>query len=190
MEALLHLAFPHICEGCGSDRLETEHFLCLRCLAKLPETNFHLSTGNPSEKIFWGRIPISNVTAQYYFTKDSMIQRLMHQIKYRGHKELGRYMGKLMGYALIQSNWFSSIDAFVPMPLHKAREQKRGYNQATVLCEGLSEVLAKPIINNAIIRISQTESQTRKNRIERWQNMEGRFEFLNRSALEGRHILL
>jgi predicted amidophosphoribosyltransferase len=122
-EALFHLAFPHLCQGCGSDVLELRHELCLKCLSSLPETGFHLRADNPVEKVFRGRLSITHATAQYYFTKESLMQHLMHQIKYRGNKELGLYLGRLMGHALAASNRFSSIDAFIPPPLFPAKEK-------------------------------------------------------------------
>jgi len=189
-DSLLHLAFPHVCEGCGTDNLQAEHLLCLRCLSSLPKTNFHLHANNPIEKMFWGRIALSKATAQYYFTKESMMQRLMHQFKYKANKEVGIYLGKLMGLAMAESNRFSNIDALVPLPLHKSKEHKRGYNQAALLCEGLSGVLNKPILNNIVTRTAHTETQTRKNRIQRWQNMEGKFDLINPSAIENKHLLL
>ncbi|MCW3075136.1 MAG: ComF family protein [Flaviaesturariibacter sp.] len=189
-DSLLHLAFPHLCEGCGTDVVATDHFLCLQCLSSLPETAFHLHSANPIEKLFWGRLPLRYATAQYYFTKESMMQHLMHQFKYRKAKELGAYLGGLMGQSLASSNRFASIDALIPLPLFKGKERKRGYNQATVLCEGMATAMGKPVLKEAVVRLSHTESQTTKNRIERWQNMEGRFQVANPKALEGKHLLL
>ena len=189
-DSLLHLAFPHVCEGCGTDNLQAEQLLCLRCLSTLPSTNFHLHPNNPIEKIFWGRIPVSSATSQYYFTKESMMQHLMHQFKYKGNKEVGIYLGKLMGWSMAESNRFSLIDALIPLPLHKSKEHKRGYNQATILCEGISGVLNKPAFKNVVIRPEQTETQTKKGRIQRWQNMEGKFQLTNAAAIEGKHVLL
>jgi ComF family protein len=189
-DSILHLAFPHVCEGCGTDNLQADHLLCLRCLDSLPKTNFYLHSNNPIEKIFWGRIAITSATAQYYFTKESMMQHLMHQFKYKGNKEVGIYLGKLMGWAMAESNRFSNIDALIPLPLHKSKEHKRGYNQATVLCEGISSVLNRPVWKDVVIRPEQTETQTKKGRIQRWQNMEGKFELLNDAAIENKHVLL
>lgn len=189
-ESILHLAFPHVCEGCGSDNLENNHFLCLRCLASLPQTNFQLHANNPIEKIFWGRIPVAHATAQFYFTKESMMQRLMHQFKYKAGKEIGIYLGQLMGHALASSGRFSAMDALIPLPLHKSKEHKRGFNQATVLCQGISTVLNKPVLQDVVTRPEFTETQTKKGRIQRWQNMEGKFELKNAKAIEGKHILL
>jgi ComF family protein len=189
-ESILHLLFPHVCEGCGTDVIGQDHFICLKCHSSLPKTDFHLYPNNPIEKIFWGRLPVTNATAQYYFTKSSAMQALMHQLKYRRNKELGVYLGRLMGYALNESNRFRYVDALVPLPLFPLKEKKRGYNQATILCEGIAEVLGKPVIKNAIIRTSHTDSQTKKNRVQRWENMEGRFELVGEEAIKGRHILL
>lgn len=188
--SFLHLVFPHVCEGCGTDNLQAGHLLCLHCLTILPSTNFHLHTNNPIEKIFWGRMPVKCATAQYYFTKESMMQHLMHQLKYKGNKEVGTYLGKLMGLALQPSNRFSSADVLIPLPLHQSKEHKRGYNQATVLCEGISSILSKPVSNTAVIRTEQTETQTKKGRIQRWQNMEGKFQLVNPEVVEGKHVLL
>ncbi len=96
-EALLHLAFPHVCAGCGNDVLPKEHLLCLHCLEALPQTHFHLHAHNPIDTIFTGRLPVQNATAQYYFTKESLMQHLLHGVKYKGNKELGFYLGQLMG---------------------------------------------------------------------------------------------
>ncbi|SRR5215203_332602 len=189
-ESLLHLAFPHICEGCGSDLLDINNELCLKCLSSLPETNFHLHPNNPIEKMFWGRLPLTCASAQYYFTKESLMQHLMHQLKYRGNKDLGVFLGKLIGHALKTSNRFSAVDALIPLPLFHTREKKRGYNQASVLCEGIAEILQKPVLNDIIVRKTYTDSQTKKGRVERWQNMEGRFELMAPKSIEGRHVLL
>ncbi len=189
-ESLSQLIFPHVCEGCGSDIIDSNQMLCLRCLSSLPQTNFHLHGNNPIEKLFWGRLPVTYATAQYYFTKESMMQHLIQQFKYRANKELGLSLGKLIGNSLMQSNRFLSIDALVPLPLHEAKERRRGFNQATILCNGIAEVMGKPVLKNAVIRNTPTESQTKKNRVERWQNMDRRFELVNENQISGKHVLL
>jgi len=188
--SLLHLAFPHVCESCGTDILDNNHLLCLSCVANMPVTNFHLHPNNPIEKIFWGRLAITHATSQYYFTKESMMQHLMHQFKYSGNRELGLYLGKLMGEMLANSNRFLHIDALIPLPLFASKEKKRGYNQAAVLCEGISSVLNKPVWYDVVKRKTSTETQTRKGRVERWANMENRFQLINTHKIEGKHIVL
>lgn len=185
-----HLFFPHICAGCGSDAIGHHSPLCIRCVSDLPQTNFHLYHSNPIEKYFWGRMAVANAAACYHFTDGSLMQHLLHQVKYRGNQDLGLYLGRLMAKQLQLSDWFRSIDLLLPLPLFAARLKKRGYNQSEVLCRGMSEVVSIPVMADAVARLSATETQTHKNRIDRWTNMQGRFELLNANALRGRNVLL
>jgi len=187
--ALLHLVFPHICAGCGSDVLNETSALCIRCVHSLPATGFEHHAGNPVEKIFWGRLPLAAATAQYYFTKASLIQHLMHEFKYQRNKDLGLQLGRMMGEQLLNSRRFN-VDALVPLPLFASKERKRGYNQATLLCEGMAEQMKIPVLNKAIIRNEHTSTQTKKGRIERWQNMHGKFSMTNPETIRDLHLLL
>ena len=189
-ESLLHLIFPHVCAGCGSDILSEQNVLCMRCMIAMPETNFELHPNNPVEKNFWGRLPLEAATAQFYFTKESLMQHLMHQFKYKGNKELGLQLGRLMGNALRSANRFSEIDVLIPLPLFPSKEKKRGYNQATVLCDGMAEILNIPVLNNVITRPQHTETQTKKGRIERWRNIEGKFQLIDPLKIQNKHVLL
>jgi ComF family protein len=188
-DSFLHLLFPHICVGCGTDLLNKESLLCIRCIADLPETNFSAHAGNPIEKMLWGRIPLLSAAAAYYFSKESLIQHLVHQFKYKGNKDLGLQLGRLLGKYLVQSDRFKA-DALVPLPLFEVKERKRGYNQATVLCDGMAEVMKIPVLKNVINRPQHTDTQTKKGRLDRWQNMEGKFMLQNRKIIEHKHLLL
>lgn len=189
-DSLLHLVFPHVCDGCGSDLLSKETRLCMRCMTAMPETDFEKHAGNPIEKMFWGRLSLVHAAATFYFTKESLMQRLMHQLKYRGNKELGLQLGRLMGIAIKESGRFADMEALVPLPLFPSKEKKRGYNQATVLCNGMAEILSLPVLNNIVTRPQHTDTQTKKGRIERWKNIEGKFELINPTVIQNKHLLL
>ena len=143
-----HLFFPHNCEGCGTDVLEKDTMLCAACLLKLPETGFVNVADNPVEKIFYGRIKVEAAGSAFYFTKDSLLQHLIVELKYHGNKNLGFYLGKLLGYQLVQSERFNDIDAIIPLPLNVRKEKKRGYNQAAAIADGIAEVWQKPVLKN------------------------------------------
>jgi ComF family protein len=188
-DSFLHLLFPHICAGCGTDLLNKESMLCIRCIADLPETNFAAHAGNPVEKMLWGRMPLVSAAAAYYFSKESLIQRLIHQFKYKANKDLGLQLGRLLGKYLVQSDRFNA-DALVPLPLFEVKERKRGYNQATVLCDGMAEVMKIPVLKNVINRPQHTDTQTKKGRLDRWQNMEGKFMLHDKKLINHKHLLL
>ena len=189
-ESLLQVVFPHVCDGCGSDLLSIESRLCIRCLSSLPETNFEIHPNNPVEKMFWGRFAVVNASSHLYFTKESLVQHLMHQLKYKGNKELGLQLGRLMGIAIRAADRFKEIDALVPLPLFPSKEKRRGYNQSTILCKGMAEILSLPVLENAISRPQHTETQTKKGRIERWRNIEGKFQLVDSNAVQNKHLLL
>lgn len=186
----LHLFYPHVCQGCGTDIISRDHQLCIRCIARLPVSNFLTLEGNPVEKKFYGRLPVCNAGAAYYFTKDSLLQKLIYNLKYRGNRDIGLYLGRLVGVYLMNNTNYAPVEALIPLPLNPKREKKRGYNQATVLCQGISSVWKKPVIDDAVIRLINTATQTHMSRISRWQNMDGVF-FVNRpEAIKNKHVLL
>ena len=114
----------------------------------------------------------------------------MHQLKYKGNKDLGLQLGRLMGNALKNAARFNEIDGLVPLPLFPSKEKRRGYNQATILCEGMAEILSIPILNRVITRPQHTETQTKKGRIERWKNIEGKFQLIDMQTIQNKHLLL
>ena len=185
-----HLFFPHYCAGCGSDLVEEHQHICQQCYTSLPETNFSPHNNNPIEKIFYGRVDVTEAMAAYYFTKHSVLQQLIHTLKYRNNKEVGLQLGRWMGVLLKNSNRFATIDALVPLPLFPEKEKKRGYNQATVLCEGISEIINVPVVNEFIQRKRYTDTQTKKGRSERWKNVDGSFEINDAMLKRYKHVLL
>lgn len=188
--ALLHLCFPHACESCGNCLTATESSLCHQCMIRLPHTGFQHFTENPIEKLFYGRLKVQHALAAYYFSPASMLRKLVHKIKYRHKKKLALYLGKQMGLILAQSSWIQHITCIVPVPLTKKREKYRGYNQATMLSQGISQVIGKPVLPHVLKRVRFKGSQTKKNRIMRWQNVAQAFQLNHPELLQGEHILL
>ena len=158
---LIHLFFPKLCLGCGSDLVQSQQLVCLHCENHLRDFECSAHTGNEVEDFL--RAPLNSVRSQrYYFVRDSLVQQLIHQLKYGGQEELGRWMGLQMAKALKNSGRFESVTALVPMPLFASRQRKRGYNQAAVLCEGISSYWTLPAQTTSVIRNRQSASQTAK----------------------------
>lgn len=187
---LSRLLFPHFCVGCGCDLKHRDTILCFQCQQELPFTNFFSLHNNPVEKSFYGRLHLQAAGSCFYFTKDSLLQYLLSELKYKQHIAVGYYLGRLMGYQLKLSERFESIDLLIPMPLHPKKQKARGYNQASILCKGIQSVWDKPIAENCIIRKIFSNSQTLQDRIHRWENMEGIFELINRTPIIQKHLLL
>ncbi|HZZ74664.1 MAG TPA: phosphoribosyltransferase family protein, partial [Puia sp.] len=133
---------------------------------------------------------IYSAAAHLYFTGGSQVQRSLHLLKYKGRKEIGIYFGLRMGESLKHSSRFSDCEIIIPLPLFASREKKRGYNQASLISNGISQKLKIPVIDDAVARIKKTETQTHKSRIQRWKNMESTFKICNQDKIAGKHILL
>lgn len=187
---IIHLFFPHVCAGCGSDIINLQHHLCLHCIADLPFTDFFNQPGNPVESKFYGRMNVKSAGSAYFFTKDSLIESLVYELKYKGNKLIGIYLGEMMGHFLKTSHRFDDVDIIIPLPLNAKRLKKRGYNQSQMLCEGIQNVFKKPVLNTAVIRRVNTETQTHMGRVTRWENMDGVFAVAHQEALENKHVLL
>jgi ComF family protein len=190
VDDFLRLFFPHTCIGCDTDILNDEDVLCTKCLYNLPVTGFLSAAQNPVEKIFYGRLPIHYAGSAFYFNKDSVIQNVIIQLKYKSNQRAGIFLGKLLGLQLLNSNRFNDVDLVIPLPLNDKKFFKRGYNQASVIARGITSVWYKPVIEEAVERIAFTETQTHKDRIARWQTMEGVFTITQPSLIENKHVLL
>lgn len=189
-DALLHLFFPHLCAGCSTDVLDEQELICSTCMRSLPFTAFEKIENNPVEKLFWGRTTIQHASSVFYYITDSPLQEIIHHIKYKNYPELGVYMGKIMGLQLKNILSINKIDFMLPMPLHPTKEYARGYNQSTVLCQGIQATTEIPYLDQVLIRNFNTDTQTKKSRIERWENVAEVFEITNPSAIQAKRILL
>jgi len=184
------LFYPKVCNACGNSMFRNEEVICTFCLYHLPKTNYHKQEDNPLARVFWGRVNLENVSAYYYFSKGSKVQHLMHQFKYKGRHEIGVYLGKLYGSDLIQDEKFQDVDMVIPVPLHPKKIRKRGYNQSEKFASGLAQAMKIELDTQSLIRTYASETQTRKTRFSRWENVKEIFKVTDEEKIAGKHILL
>lgn len=187
---IVSLFFPRVCPGCGNLLYKNEEVLCLRCLANLPKTNFHLIRENAVEEIFWGRIKINHAVSFLYFAKDGLTQNIIHNLKYKGNQQIGVLMGTLYGQELKTAGIFDDLDVIIPVPLHWKKLKKRGFNQSEFFGKGLSTSLRVPQRPDLLARKVNTATQTKKTRAERLDNVSGVFEVTDKAFLENKHVLI
>lgn len=188
--SFLSLIFPNNCAVCELMLYKNEKAICTSCLYQLPKTNYHSYQDNPVAKLFWGRVFLQSATAAYFFTKDNSIQKLMHALKYKKETDIGEKLGSVYGTELANSNLFKTVNTIVPVPLHEKKLKKRGYNQSDFFAKGLSQSMNLPYSSTALARVNATESQTRKSRFKRWENVQSVFCVADETALKNKHVLL
>ena len=184
------LLFPVVCASCGKNLYKSETSFCTYCLYHLPKTNFHLINDNPVAKIFWGRINIRAAASFYLFNKGGQVQHLIHELKYKGQKNAGVKLGKIYGHELRKNPDFGNADLIIPVPLHAKKLKKRGYNQSACFAEGLAETMQLPMNSGILVRLFESETQTKKSRFTRWKNVEQLFAVKNEQAIAYKHVLL
>ncbi len=185
-----NLIFPRLCCACDSALLKNETTICVQCELTLPKTNYHLDKENPLNKIFWGRVEVEMVSSYLLYGKGGRVQKLLHNLKYKGVKEVGEKIGLLYGYDLLKAKEYHTIDFIVPIPLHKNKLKKRGYNQSEYFAKGLSMSMKIPVNFEDFTRVIDTKTQTKKTRYKRWENVADIFSLKEDNELKAKTILL
>ncbi|GAB2696592.1 ComF family protein [Mucilaginibacter koreensis] len=186
----LSLLFPQLCQACNTGLLGHEEVLCTQCLFTLPYTDYHQQSANPVAQQFWGRIPLQGGYALLHFSKGGKVQHLIHQLKYQNMPQIGNKLGYLAGEQLLANDIFRTVDYIIPVPLHRSKLRKRGYNQSTRFAEGIAKAMHRNVEDGNLMRTKATETQTHKSRFSRFENMKAVFAVRYPERLAGKHILL
>ena len=188
LKDVVALFYPDLCVVCGRTLITGEVFLCVPCELSLPKTGFKLDAENPLSKKFWGRISFQSSTAFLHFSKEDTVKKILHQIKYRGKKELAEWLSKQFAHHIAKEVSDAKIDAFIPVPMHKHKLRARGYNQAAVIAHTLANELKIPVFESLLLKKTNTKTQTKKGRFDRWINAEHQYAIDLPQNLEGLHI--
>lgn len=190
IENVLNFCFPTLCSGCQTILLRQEEHICLKCLLSLPKTNFVNNQNNQTENLFKGRINIEFANSYLFFRKKGIAQNLVHQLKYKKNIELGKFLGYQFGIELIEQVKKNPPDIITCVPLHQLKLKKRGYNQSESIAIGLSESLNIPFKSDLLLKHTHSESQTKKNRMNRWDNVESKYVLNPIYDISNLHVLI
>ncbi|MBO5864463.1 MAG: ComF family protein [Bacteroidaceae bacterium] len=185
---LIDLIFPRHCSVCGEILSRQERDICLNCLCTLPK--IEPNHKKEIEQIFWGKIGIERAMSFMYYRKGSPYNSLMHRLKYKDAPEVGTRLAEMAAKELLDSGFFDGITRIVPLPLSKKKQRRRGYNQSEYIAIGLSNITGIPVDTELVKRDKANETQTHKNRDERWENVKGIFSVSPGRSMENEHVLL
>ncbi|MFE3869706.1 ComF family protein [Flavobacterium sp. ZS1P70] len=189
-ESIINLFFPKVCSGCSSFLLSNENVICTVCRHDIPLTNHHLNPENDAFKKFYGRIPVIHTSALFYFHKKGIVQELIHNLKYKGHEEIGTVLGEWYAEDLKTITLLQTVDEIIPVPLHPKKLKKRGYNQVTAFGEGLSSCLNLDYNDSLLIRNVYSKTQSKKNLFGRTEGIENIFDVVFTEKNHNKHFLL
>ena len=186
----VNLLYPKLCHICEAELLKNERLICTRCLHDLPVTGYHPDNENPVKKVFFGRVKIEKATALLHFRKKAGVQHLIHDLKYRGHREIGTYLGLWLGEELANLPGYRDIDLVIPVPLHRSRLKKRGYNQVEDFGKEISKKLEAVYCDDILLKVTSTQTQSLKDRLSRWGKLEDTLIIQNTAKAENKHLLI
>jgi ComF family protein len=190
LKPLVNLFFPKVCYACYNVLGDNEDTICVDCRNDLPITNFHFNNDESVIKVLYGRSKIEYGTALFRFEKKGPVQQLIHGLKYKGYENIGFVLGNWLGGELNEVEVYKSIDIVIPVPLHKKKLKKRGYNQVTKFGKQIAKELNTEYKEDVLVKITNTKSQTTKERLLRWTNSDELFALKNMEAIDNKHILL
>lgn len=186
---MLNLLFPRVCNGCSNALLGVEKVLCTQCRHELPLACHHKTGNEVMKNIFYGRFMVQNATALIQFQKKGITQQILHNLKYRGQEDIGVFFGAWLGAELAEQPEYQSVDIVIPVPLHKQKQRKRGYNQVSGFGKEIAKALNASYRDDILLKITKTNTQVFKKRFTRFQS-EKIFSLLSTKSLENKHILL
>lgn len=189
VSSLLDYILPHSCHLCGETLKSGERYVCMHCLARLPRTGYHRIPDNPMAVRFMGIVPYERAAGFFFYTPDSELAGVIHDLKYHHFRNLGRYMGAVMCRDLLMSGFLNGVDVLMPVPMHWWRQARRGYNQAEQLCIGLAKDSGIPV-STALKAVRPHRTQTSLSHKERLENTKGIFRLKHPAEFAGKHILL
>lgn len=190
LQSLINIFFPKVCVGCSHLLMSNENVVCTVCRHEIPLTNHHLNPENEAFKKFYGKIPVEFVSTLVYFNKKGIIQEMIHNLKYRGHEEIGTFLGDWLSEDLKDLSIIKTIDQIIPVPLHKKRLRKRGYNQVTTFAKSLAKNLDITYNPNILYRKVYSKTQVKKNLLGRIDIVENIFEVNYTEQDYNNHFLL
>ncbi|MGB1020132.1 MAG: ComF family protein [Flavobacteriaceae bacterium] len=176
VQSLADLALPRNCLACRTFSAPSEKDICTSCLLNLSYTDHFEQQNNSLYSQINLFTPLHHAGALFYFQKEGVLAKLIHQMKYKKQRHIGEFLGKWLGHALLQSSYFGPISGLIPVPLHPQRQQERGYNQAEVIAQAMGITLQKPVHTQWVRRAIYTPPLALANQNNRWKIIQNAFE--------------
>ncbi|MEL0652021.1 phosphoribosyltransferase family protein [Algibacter sp. TI.3.09] len=189
-KSVVNIFFPKVCYACLGTLNDNEDAICVDCRHDLPVTNFHFDNNDAVKKVLYGRCKIEHGTALFRFEKKSLVQQLIHGLKYRGYQNIGFVLGNWLGGELQELEAYQDVDVVIPVPLHKKKLRSRGFNQVEKFGQQIAEALNAEYLDQVLVKISNNKSQTTKGRIARLVNSDELFALEHSEEIENKHILI
>lgn len=173
---------PDICLGCRSKITYIKQPVCYRCGKQLEDDLQEYCHDCVAKKHNFKR----GVAA---FSYSQGMKKSMYAFKYNNRREYAKYYASVIAkeFKEVIASW--NCEVLIPVPLHRKKLIKRGYNQAEVLAKRLCEQLSIPMDSKILIRTKNTAPLKELDEKERITNLKSAFQ-TDKSKLKYKRIIL
>lgn len=179
-----------MCFGCNAHLIRGEQHLCTVCRNNLPFTEYNFRDENPVDRLFYGRTKIEKAASFLFFTEMGIVRQIIHYLKYKNQEQIGEFLGNWYGRLLRKDGLKDAIDVVVPIPLHRRKRRRRGYNQVSKFARSIAGHLDAEFLEHALLKTADTKTQTKKGRLGRWYAGKPLYKLADATALEHKNVLL
>lgn len=182
-EKVLNMIYPSACALCGDLLGKAERYICAACEVSLPRVTEpacfkcgkEISDNEAEICEDCSRYTRSYVRGFPAMNYDEAFKESIAAFKYHGKRDYGKYFAYEIARSRGRDIAEINPEALIPIPLHKKKLQKRGYNQAEVIARELGRRLDIPVDDKILIRTVNTLPQKRLNGTERQNNLKKAF---------------
>ena len=189
-DGVFSLFVPRLCVVCGAKLIDGEKYMCLGCMAEMPQTNIHRTRPNRIHELLMPvRKPVDKAASLFYYNRNDPYSNLIREAKYYGRPDIYTHLARGFASVLKADGFFDGMDVILPVPVHFTRRIMRGYNQTEYLARGLAEVSGLPVGDN-LVAVRPHTSQTRRKGEQRRMNVARCYGVSRPGELDSLHILV
>ena len=166
---LSHISQLFLKSSCQSCQRASSDLFCLFCQAQL-----HTQIRSP---LIAPPSTLHSLPLFAWATYDTNLRQIIQQLKYKKQPAIGTWLGTEMAKSWINAKLHHQFPNLlvIPIPMHKSKQQQRGYNQAELISRSFARTIGYRHQPNAIIRIRETQPQFKLGLTDRAQNLESAF---------------
>lgn len=190
LSAMMDAVLPRVCAVCGHSLVRGETALCMHCLMDVPRTRMHLHPDNSIvARLASPSLRLELAAAWMEYNRHSPYAAIVRDAKYRSMPRLARECAAIFAREMQADGCaaLADIDVLLPVPMHWAKQLRRGYNQSCEVARGISAVAGIPVGDN-LRAVRRHVTQTRRSAEERRSNVRGIMALRHAGELQGLHV--
>lgn len=179
LEKILEYIFLPSCGICSK---LGEGYLCKNCGKEIRKYIINLEKSDKNENI--------RIKKFFVLKYDGIVRKNIIKYKFNDKPYLYKMFSKIILEDKKACEFIKSYDIIIPVPVHKARKSKRGYNQSEIIAKEISKELKIKMYNDILIKINNNKVQSTLNKNERKENVKNAYKIINEQKINNKNIII